>query len=234
MQNTLAWTYDYESRCDCSDDDKCGCTSPGNMARGYVLTESTAVATRHDIGVGSRALNFSAPTVMADGTVNESFNLFDYIAGKYTLLVFYAADFSAVCPVEITAFNQACDALNGRGVKIVAVSVDSIPAHIAWRKLPFESGGIGQINFPLVSDLSKDICRKYGVLRADGMAQRATFLIDKNYTVRYQAVYDRKMERNIGETMRVVDKLIALDEAECRGLECLLQTQKSDTAAQFL
>lgn len=223
MENTVGWIYDYAGRCDCSEDDNCGCSSPGNMARGFVLSEKAPVPDCHKTEVGAKAPDFSAAAIMADGSVNESFNFFDYVAGKYALLVFYAADFSSVCPVEITAFNQTCDALNGRGVKVVAVSVDSLAAHSAWRKLPLESGGIGQIGFPLVSDLSKDICAKYGVLRADGMAQRATFLIDKNYTVRYEAVYDSKMERNIGETMRVVDKLIALDEASCRGLECLRQ-----------
>ncbi|MBQ9271529.1 MAG: redoxin domain-containing protein [Alphaproteobacteria bacterium] len=240
MQNAQIWKYDYASRCDCSDDDNCGCTSPGNMARSFIKTEAEAETEAvpakicNHISVGSRALNFSAPAVLADGTVNESFNLFDYISGKYALLIFYAADFSAVCPLEISAFNQTCDALNGRGVQIVAISVDSVPAHMAWRKLPLESGGIGQIGFPLVSDLSKDISLKYGVLRADGMAQRATFLIDKNYTIRYQAIYDRKMERSTEETMRIVDKMIALDDASCRGLECLMRSNKTEIATQFL
>ncbi|MBR1825125.1 MAG: redoxin domain-containing protein [Alphaproteobacteria bacterium] len=234
MKNTQVWAYDYASRCDCSDDDNCGCTSPGNMARSYIRTDSVPARICNNISVGSRALNFSAPAVLADGSVNESFNFFDYIAGEYALLIFYAADFSAVCPKEITAFDQACTTLNGRGVKVAAISVDSVSAHSAWRKLPFESGGIGQINFPLISDLSKEISTKYGVLRTDGMAQRATFLIDKSYTVRYQAVYDRKMERSIEETLRIINKMIALDEAECRGLECLVRPNKPDVAAQFL
>lgn len=231
MQNTQTWTYDYASKCDCSDDDNCGCTSPGNMARGYVMTDDINTI---KIGVGTRAVNFSAPAVMANGSINESFNLFDYISSKYALLIFYAADFSTVCPLEITAFNQACSLLNSRGVQIVAISVDSIPAHIAWRKLSFENGGIGQVNFPLISDLNKDISTKYGVLRNDGMAQRATFLIDKTFDIRYQAVYDRKMERSIDETLRIVDKMIALDEAECRGLECLIQSKKSNKTTQFI
>ncbi len=217
------WKYDYASRCDCADDDNCGCTSPGNMGRGFVaeslITEKCAQA-----GVGSQAINFSAPAVFADNSISDSFNFFDYIADCYALLVFYLADFSAVCPLEITAFNQAYETFAGRGVKLVAVSVDSVAAHAAWRKTALADGGIGQVKFPLVSDINKQISRAYGVLRADGMAQRATFLIDRNYTIRYQAVYDREMERNTDETLRVTDKLLALDEAKCRGLECLLQT----------
>lgn len=217
---TQIWKYDYASRCDCSDDDNCGCTSPGNMSRSYVA-EDFATDTECLPGVGSQALNFIAPAVLADNTVSESFNFFDYISDCYALLVFYLADFSVICPQEITAFNQAYAQISGRGVKLVAVSVDSVAAHSAWRKLAISDGGIGQVNFPLISDINKKICSGYGVLRADGMAQRATFLIDKNFTVRYQAVYDREIERNIEETLRVTDKLIALDEAKCRGLECL-------------
>ena len=218
------WKYDYASRCDCSDDDNCGCTSPGNLARSYVA-ENLITETCVQMGVGSQALNFSAPAVFADNTVSDSFNFFDYISDSYALLVFYLADFTAVCPLEITAFNQACETFAGRGVKLVAVSVDSVAAHTAWRKMSLADGGIGQVKFPLVSDINKQISKGYGVLRSDGMAQRATFLIDRNYTIRYQAVYDKEIERNIDETLRVTDKLLALDEAQCRGLGCLLQAQ---------
>ena len=219
---TQIWKYDYASRCDCSDDDNCGCTSPGNMGRSYVA-ENIITENYEQVGVGRQALNFSAPAVLADNSVSESFNFFDYISDCYALLVFYLADFSAICPLEITAFNQAYAQISGRGVKLVAVSVDSVAAHQAWRKLSIADGGIGGVKFPLISDINKKICSGYGVLRADGLAQRATFLIDKNFTVRYQAVYDKEIERNIEETLRVSDKLIALDEAKCRGLECLRQ-----------
>ena len=228
------WKYDYASRCDCSDDDNCGCSSPGNMGRSYVA-ESLITENCPSAGVGRQALNFSAPAVFADNTVSDSFIFFDYISDSYALLVFYLADFSAICPLEIAAFNQAGETFAGKGVKIVAVSVDSVAAHAAWRKMSLADGGIGQVKFPLVSDVNKKISGSYGVLRSDGMAQRATFLIDRNYTIRYQAVYDKEMERNVDETLRIVDKLIALDEAKCRGLECLMRqntagSQSTDNA----
>lgn len=217
------WDYDYEARCDCSDDDRCGCTFPNNMGRGFVPeTQSPGGKSIlcHPVMVEKQAFNFVAPAVFADGSTDEMFNFFDYIADSYALLIFYLADFSAVCPLEITSFNQAYEKFAKRGVKVVAVSIDSLSAHIAWRKLPFSEGGIGQVSFPLVSDLNKQICGQYGVLRSDGMAQRSTFLIDKNYSVRYQAVYDYKIERSAEETLRVIDRLMSLDEAECKGFEC--------------
>lgn len=217
------WNYNYDARCECSDDDRCGCTYPSNMERSFVAvsaTKNTAVPICRPVLVGQQAYNFSASAVFADGTTDDLFNFFDYIADSYAVLVFYLADFSAVCPLEITSFNQAYQDFAKRDIKVVAVSVDSLSAHVAWRKMPFVEGGIGQVSFPLVSDLSKAICNEYGVLRPDGMAQRSTFLIDKNYIVRYQAVYDHKVERSVEETLRVTDKLIALDKAECKGFQC--------------
>ncbi|MBR1600352.1 MAG: redoxin domain-containing protein [Alphaproteobacteria bacterium] len=223
MEVSRKWNYDYDTRCECSEDDRCGCAFPENMARSFVpdyQTQTQQATLCRPVLVGQQAFNFSAPAVFADGSTNDLFNFFDYIADSYALLVFYLADFSAVCPLDITSFNQAYAEFSKRNIKVVAVSVDSLPAHIAWRKLPFAEGGIGQVGFPLVSDLSKVICNEYGVLRSDGMAQRSTFLIDKSYTVKYQAVYDHKIERSVEETLRVADRLISLDKSDCKGFQC--------------
>jgi len=223
MELSKKWNYDYDARCECSDDDRCGCTYPSNMGRSFVpvsAVPNTATPVCRPVLVGQQAYNFSASAVFADGTTDDLFNFFDYIADSYAILVFYLADFSAVCPLEITSFNQAYQDFAKRNIKLVAVSVDSLPAHVAWRKMSFAEGGIGQVGFPLVSDLSKSICSEYGVLRSDGMAQRSTFFIDKSYTIRYQAVYDHKIERSVEETLRVADRLIALDKAECKGFQC--------------
>ena len=228
---TQIWKYDYESRCDCSDDDNCGCSSPGNMGRSYVV-ENTIGDKTAVCGVGSQAVNFNAPAVLADGTVCENFNFFEFITGNYALLIFYLADFSAICPAEITAFNQAYEQIAKYGVKLAAVSVDALPAHVAWRKTAIVDGGIGQVHFPLISDVNKKICASYGVLRSDGMAQRASFLIDKSFNVSYQAVYDKEIERNVGEIIRIIDKLNTLEEAERFGLKCLLQAKNDDFVAQ--
>ncbi len=230
MELSKKWNYDYDARCECSDDDRCGCTFPDNMGRSFVRAYSdknTVETVCKPVLVGQQAFNFVAPAVFADGSSSEVFNFFDYIADSYALLIFYLADFSAVCPLEITSFNQAYTDFAKRGIKVVAVSVDSLPAHIAWRKLSFADGGIGQVSFPLVSDLSKVICSEYGVLRSDGMAQRATFLIDKSYVVRYQAVYDYKLERSVEETLRVAERLADLDKNECKGFQCWNKTNKS-------
>ncbi len=224
------WKYNYEDRCECSEDDRCGCTYPENMERSYSAETSHKVRLHHEHNhamVGKTAPNFIAPAVFANNLSTDEFNFFDYINGNYALLMFYLADFSAVCPKEIIAFNQAADEFIKRGLKVVAVSVDSLSAHIAWKKQPFAKGGIGNVCFPLVSDLNKKISSDYGILRTDGMSQRASFLIDKEYTIRYQVIYDKKIERNVNETLRVVDKVIELDKSESSGLEGLIHKEFS-------
>ena len=217
MEKFNDWQDDYFNNCYCSEDDRCGCTYQKNDDCGEQQKRHCITPVK----VGKQAVNFTAPAVMGDNSTTDVFNLFDYISGSYALLVFYLADFSAVCPLELTAFNQAFDEFQSRGIKMVAISVDSLPAHLAWRRLPFSEGGIGNVRFPLVSDVNKTACRAYGVLRPDGLAQRAIFLIDKNYTIRYQSIYDRQIARDVEETLRIVDEQIRLDEKECKGMACL-------------
>lgn len=215
MKRFNNWKDDYQNNCYCSEDDRCGCT--------YQEDDYNMQKTNHcltPVRVGKQAVNFTAPAVMGDNSTTDEFNLFDYIAGSYALLVFYLADFSAVCPLELTAFNQAFDEFNSRGIKMVAISVDPLPAHLAWRRLPFSEGGIGNVSFPLVSDVNKAACKAYGVLRPDGLAQRAIFLIDKNYTIRYQSIFDRQIARDVEETLRIVDEQINIDKKNCKGMAC--------------
>lgn len=224
------WNYSYDDKCECSDDDRCGCSFPNNLPRSYESSKGKSARSVYEYNharVGEQAVNFVAPAVLADDSTTSEFNFFDYISGNYALLMFYLADFSAVCPKDIINFNQANDEFIKRGIKVLAVSVDPLPAHIAWRKAGLAEGGIGHIHYPLVSDINKTASLAYGILRTDGLAQRASFLIDKNYTIRYQAVYDEKIERNVSETMRVIDKMVELDKADCRGLDCFLTNKQA-------
>ena len=215
MKKFNDWKDDYQNNCYCSEDDRCGCAFPDDAYERARAKQYTV-----PVKVGEQAINFTAPAVLGDGSTTDAFNLFDYISGSYALLVFYLADFSAVCPLELTAFNQAYEEFRTRDIKMVAISVDSLPAHLAWRRMPFSEGGIGNVQFPLVSDVNKTACRAYGVLRPDGLAQRAIFLIDKNYTIRYQSIFDRRIARDVEETLRIVDEQIRLDETECKGMAC--------------
>ncbi len=158
--------------------------------------------------VGKNAPDFTANAVMPDNSINEKFNLKEYLNGEMGVLFFYPLDFTFVCPSEIIAFNKRLGAFKERGVKVIAVSVDSHFTHLAWKNTAVNDGGIGNVQFPMVADLTKQISKDYDVLCDEAIAFRGTFLIDKAGIVRHQVINDLPLGRNIDEAIRMVDTLI--------------------------
>ena len=151
------------------------------------------------------APEFTAQAVMEDGSFKE-LSLADY-KGKYVLLFFYPLDFTFVCPTEIIAFSDRQSEFAELGVQIIGVSVDSHFSHLAWQNTPRDQGGLGNIKYPLVADLSKQIARDYDVLLGDTVALRGLFLIDKEGVVRHQVVNDLPLGRSVDEALRMVQAL---------------------------
>lgn len=158
--------------------------------------------------VGKPAPDFTAKTVMANNEIMDKFSLHKYLNGDIGVLFFYPLDFTFVCPSEIIAFNNRLADFASRGAKVIGVSIDSHFTHIAWKNTPVNKGGIGQIKFPLVADITKSISRSYDVLFEEAIAFRGTFLIDHKGIVRHQVVNDLPLGRNVDETLRMVDALI--------------------------
>lgn len=169
--------------------------------------------------VGKQAPDFTAKAVLADGSFDEKFNLLNYLGikkdasgkvtkkGKIGILFFWPLDFTFVCPSEIIAFNNRLKEFKLRKVEVIGVSVDSHFTHLAWKQTPVEKGGIGNVQFPMVADLTKSIARDYDVLLGDAVAFRGTFMIDGNGVVRHQVVNDLPLGRNVDEALRMVDAL---------------------------
>ncbi len=151
------------------------------------------------------APEFKAQAVMEDGSFKE-ISLSDY-KGKHVLLFFYPLDFTFVCPTEIIAFSDRESEFKSLGVQLIGVSVDSHFSHLAWRNTPRDQGGLGNIQYPLVADLSKQIARDYDVLTGDTVALRGLFLIDKAGVVRHQVVNDLPLGRSVDEALRMVQAL---------------------------
>jgi len=156
--------------------------------------------------VTQSAPDFKVNAVLADGSFQDDFTLSQY-RGKYVLLFFYPLDFTFVCPTEIIAFSDRVDEFETLGVQIIGASVDSHFSHLAWRNLPRNQGGIGQVKYPLASDLNKQIARDYDVLLDGGVALRGTFLIDREGVVRHQVVNDLPLGRSVDEALRMVKAL---------------------------
>ena len=155
--------------------------------------------------VTREAPDFTAQAVMPDNSFAE-LTLSSY-RGKYVVLFFYPLDFTFVCPSEIIAFDKALSKFRERDAELIGVSVDSRFTHLAWKNTPRDQGGIGQINYPLVADLSKNISKQYGVLLGEEVALRGLFLIDKEGTIRHALVNDLPLGRNVDEALRVLDAL---------------------------
>jgi peroxiredoxin 2/4 len=155
--------------------------------------------------VTKQAPDFTAQAVMSDNQFKE-IKLSDY-RGKYVVLFFYPLDFTFVCPSEIIAFNKALGRFKEKNTEVVGVSVDSHFTHWAWKNTPEKDGGIGNIQYPLVSDLNKSIARDYGVLVDDSVALRGLFLIDKEGIIRHAVVNDLSLGRSVDEALRMVSAL---------------------------
>lgn len=176
--------------------------------------------------VTNEAPDFTATAVMPDNSFKEDFKLSEY-RGKYTLLFFYPLDFTFVCPSEILAFNQAVKQFEESNCQLVGISIDSHFSHLAWKNTPVNQGGIGNIQYPLVSDLNKDISRSYNVLLDGGVALRGLFLIDKEGVIRHQVVNDLPLGRSVNEALRV---LHALQFTEEHGEVCPANWQQGEEA----
>jgi peroxiredoxin (alkyl hydroperoxide reductase subunit C) len=157
--------------------------------------------------VGTPAPDFTAPAVMPNNEINGAFNLTKHLAGSYGLVFFYPLDFTFVCPSEILAHDHRLAAFAEKNVKVVAVSVDSHFTHLAWKNTPVDKGGLGNVQFPMVADLTKSIAKSYGVLLPGGVALRGTFLIDRAGVVQVAHVNNLPLGRNVDEMVRLVDAL---------------------------
>ena len=155
--------------------------------------------------VAKPAPDFTAQAVMPDGSFKE-IKLSDY-KGKYVILFFYPLDFTFVCPTEIIAFSEKIDEFKKRNTEVLGVSIDSHFSHLAWRNTDRKKGGLGDITYPLVADLSKKITYDYGVMHDAGIAFRGLFLIDKEGVVQHQLINNLPLGRNIDEALRMVEAL---------------------------
>nr|YP_009315770.1 2-Cys peroxiredoxin [Trichogloeopsis pedicellata]SCW24428.1 2-Cys peroxiredoxin [Trichogloeopsis pedicellata] len=154
--------------------------------------------------VGKPAPNFSATAVYDQEFIPVQ--LAEYL-GKYIILFFYPLDFTFVCPTEIIAFSDQYERFRSINTEILGVSVDSEYSHLAWIQTDRTSGGLGDLNYPLVSDIKKTISRSYNVLNSDGVAMRGLFIIDKEGIVQHSVVNNLAFGRSVDETYRTLQAI---------------------------
>ncbi len=151
-----------------------------------------------------------APDFTAEAVVDQEFKtikLSDY-RGKYVVLFFYPLDFTFVCPTEITAFSDRHAEFKAINTEILGVSVDSVFSHLAWIQTDRKRGGVGDLNYPLVADIKKEVSAAYNVLDPEaGVALRGLFIIDKDGIIQHATINNLAFGRNVDETLRVLQAI---------------------------
>lgn len=155
-----------------------------------------------------RMVGRPAPFFKADALVNSEFksvSLDDY-KGKWKVLFFYPLDFTFVCPTEITAFSEAISKFHELNCEVIGCSIDSKFSHLAWSKQSRNEGGIGEVKYPLLADVTKKIALDYGVLIEEaGIALRGLFIIDDQNLLQHSTINNLGVGRNVDEVLRLVE-----------------------------
>ncbi len=154
--------------------------------------------------VGQAAPDFEAVAVYDQEF--KTIKLSDY-RGKYVVLFFYPLDFTFVCPTEIVAFSDRYPEFAQLNTEVLGVSVDSQFAHLAWTQTDRKSGGVGDLKYPLVADLKKEITTAYNVLTEEGVALRGLFIIDKEGIIQHATINNLAFGRSVDETLRTLQAI---------------------------
>jgi alkyl hydroperoxide reductase subunit AhpC len=151
------------------------------------------------VAMGSKAPDFNAKGIHRDNIADYSLKSFP---GKWLVLFFYPADFTFICPTEVTGFSKMAGEFRAEEAEVLGVSVDAIETHRSW------IDELGGIDYPLLSDSDKTMSRDYGVLiEKEGVSARATFILNPAREVNYLMVSHMNVGRSVEETLRVLKAL---------------------------
>ena len=155
--------------------------------------------------IGKRAPNFLTVGVFKKrlGRIRLS----DYRGKKYVMLVFYPANFTPVSPTELIALSDNISEFRKLSTQILAISVDSPFSHLQSLLLSRKEGGLANLNYPLISDLSQTITQDYKLLTEEGLALPGVFIIDKEGIIQYYTVNNLLCSRSINELIRIIESI---------------------------
>ncbi len=155
--------------------------------------------------MGALQVGQPAPDFTLEGVLGKEFGEFTLSSyrGRWVVLFFYPLDFTFVCPTEIVGFNERYAEFQKLNAEILGASVDSKFSHLAWI-----GNELGELRYPLLSDITKEVASQYGILIAkQGVSLRGLYIIDPNGILRYELVHDLNVGRSIDETLRVLQAL---------------------------
>ena len=198
-----------------------------SLSKIFSLAASVSTVLGWAINDGAQSLRPRdfAPGFEVNAVINKEFqkiSLSDY-KGKYVVLLFYPFDFTYVCPTELIAFSEAIKDFRDINAEVLGVSTDSHYTHLAWINTKRTEGGLGDINYPLLADISKSMSKSYNVLVENpedpmfGAALRGLFIIDGQGKLKAMQINDDAVGRSVEETLRLIK---AFQYAEEHGEVC--------------
>ncbi|WP_266364275.1 peroxiredoxin [Tellurirhabdus rosea] len=160
------------------------------------------------ISVGSQFPEFKKLAVVSLEKGNEFYEISSEdhkAAGKWLVMFWWPKDFTFVCPTEIAEFNKKFEDFEDRDAVLIGASTDSEFVHLAWRK---DHDDLRGLKFPMLADTSKSLAEELGILEAaEKVAYRVTYIVDPQGIIRWVAVNDLSVGRNVNEVIRVLDAL---------------------------
>jgi lipoyl-dependent peroxiredoxin subunit C len=124
---------------------------------------------------------------------------------RWKVIFFWPMDFTFICPTEIAEFGRRNGDFNDRDTVVLGASTDSHYVHLAWRK---QHPDLRELPFPMLADIKRELCADLGILhKQDGVALRATFIVDPQGIIRWVSVNDLSVGRSVDEVLRVLDAL---------------------------
>jgi len=156
--------------------------------------------------VKSKFPQFSGKAVISSDIQNAFVDINNNsFKGKWLVFFFWPKDFTFVCPTEISEFGKLNEQFKDRDCQIIGASTDSEFVHLAWRSQREE---LKNLPFPMFSDVDRSLSSQLGIIDPeDGVAQRATFIVDPNNIIRFSYITDMNVGRNPNEVLRVLDAL---------------------------
>ena len=132
--------------------------------------------------------------------------------GRWRVIFFWPMDFTSVCPTEVAEFGRLIDEFTARQTQVLGISTDSEYVHLAWRQ---HHPLLHDIPFPMLADTKRDLTLACGVMDGDGVALRATFVVDPDNVVQFAMVTGGSIGRNVHEVLRVLDAIQTGQDTPC-------------------
>ncbi len=156
--------------------------------------------------VGDKLPEFKVKAVVSLEQGNEFAEITDQTyRGKWQVLFFWPKDFTFICPTEIAEFGKKNADFADRDAQVLGASTDQEYVHHAWRT---HHADLKSLPFPMLADTKRELSEKLGVLhKEEGVALRATFIVDPEGIIRFVSVNDLSVGRNVDEVLRTLDAL---------------------------